>query len=107
MQGFPMVVLCGRRQRSGGLVQSPTLHSPHRYFIAYSGKQKWANVLEKAIAKAIGGYEQLLKAETGDLFMLLTGCNSIGVKVKEDPSKNGKLLQLIGDCQRKNYIVHA
>ena len=39
--------------------------------------------------------------------MLLTGCNSIGVKVKEDPSKNGKLLQLIGDCQRKNYIVHA
>lgn len=55
----------------------------------------------------MGGYEQLLKAETGDLFMLLTGCNSISVKVKEDPSKNGKLLQLIGDCQRKNYIVHA
>jgi hypothetical protein len=29
------------------------------------------------------------------------------VKVKEDPSKNGKLLQLINECQRKNYIVHA
>jgi hypothetical protein len=38
---------------------------------------------------------------------MLTGCNSINVRVKEDPLKNVKVLQLITECQRKNYIVHA
>jgi hypothetical protein len=38
---------------------------------------------------------------------MLTGCNAIGIKIKEDPSKNSKLLQLINECQRKNYIVHV
>jgi hypothetical protein len=38
---------------------------------------------------------------------MLTGCNSISVRIKEDPLKNNKILQLITECQRKNYIVHA
>lgn len=49
----------------------------------------------------------MARAEAGEIFTLLTGCNAISAKVKEDPSKNGKLLQLINECQRKNYIVHA
>lgn len=38
---------------------------------------------------------------------MLTGCNSISSKIKEDPTKSGKLLQLITDSLRKNYIIHA
>ena len=67
----------------------------------------WFNVLEKAVVLACGGEENLLKAETGQLFTMLTGCNAITGKVKEEPGKNGKLLQLVCDSLRKNYIVHA
>lgn len=67
----------------------------------------WVNVLEKAVAYALGGYEELQKADSAKLFTLLTGCNAINVRVKEDPLKNIKILQLITECQRKNYIVHA
>jgi hypothetical protein len=38
---------------------------------------------------------------------MLTGCNAITVKIKEDPTKNSKILHLITDCLRKNYIIHA
>ena len=38
---------------------------------------------------------------------MLTGCNAISVKIKEDPTKNAKLLALITDCIRKNYVIHA
>lgn len=38
---------------------------------------------------------------------MLTGCNAISAKVKEDPTKNAKLLHLVTDCLRKNYIIHA
>ena len=55
----------------------------------------------------MGGYEQLAKTDSSLLFTMLTGCNSISVKVKEDPTKNVKLLHLITDCLRKNYIIHT
>ena len=67
----------------------------------------WFNVLEKALAIALGGYEKLLKVDSSTLFTMLTGCNSISAKIKEDPSKNAKLLSLISDCLRKNYIIHG
>jgi len=38
--------------------------------------------LEKAIAAALGGYANLMKAETGELFTMLTGCNTITSKIK-------------------------
>lgn len=42
----------------------------------------WFNVLEKAAALAVGGYPNLLKADTADLFTMLTGCNAIVSKIK-------------------------
>jgi hypothetical protein len=38
---------------------------------------------------------------------MLTGCNAINFKVKEDPSKSSKMISLINECLRKNYIIHA
>ena len=38
---------------------------------------------------------------------MMTGCNAIPFKVKEDLSKSGKMLSLIADCLRKNYVIHA
>lgn len=67
----------------------------------------WFNVLEKALATVLGGYEQLMKTDSAVLFTMLTGCNAISTKIKEDPIKNAKLLHLITDCLRKNYIIHA
>jgi hypothetical protein len=42
-----------------------------------------------------------------EIFSRLTGCNNFGMRIKEDPTKNSKILQMKGECQRKNYIVHA
>jgi hypothetical protein len=67
----------------------------------------WFNVLEKAVAIALGGYDNLVNAETTQLFTMLTGCNAIVSKVKEEPSKNNKLLLLVKECLRKNYVIHA
>jgi len=59
------------------------------------------------VAIALGGYANLMKAEVSELFTMLTGCNAIVSKIKEDPSKNSKLLVLINECLRKNYIISA
>ena len=67
----------------------------------------WFNVLEKALAQILGGYEALSKADPSLLFTILTSCNAITVKIKEDPTKNAKILSLITDCLRKNYVIHA
>jgi len=67
----------------------------------------WFNVLEKSLAVALGGFENLEKADSSLLFAMLTGCNFISSRIKEDPSKCGKLLHLLTDCLRKNYIIHA
>mgnify|MGYP000554301968 CR=1 FL=1 len=67
----------------------------------------WYNVLEKALALALEGYENVKKADSSLFFTMLTGCNAITSKIKEDPSKNSKMLHLINDCLRKNYIIHV
>lgn len=64
-------------------------------FTRHASSQFWPHILEKALAIAVGGYDELGRASSGRLFTLLTGCNALSLKVKEDPSKNGKLLQLV------------
>lgn len=39
------------------------------------GNQIWPLILEKAIAKAVGGYTQLLSLSIGQIFSILTGSN--------------------------------
>jgi hypothetical protein len=75
--------------------------------LCYVGNQMWFNVLEKGLAEALGGFEELEKADSSVLFTMLTGCNAISARIKEDPTKNAKLLHLINDCLKKNYIIHA
>ena len=67
----------------------------------------WYNILEKAIAHTLGGYEVLSKADCSLLFTMMTGCNAIPFKIKEDLSKSAKMLALISDCLLKNYVIHA
>ena len=67
----------------------------------------WFNVLEKAFASALGGYDALARADSSLLFTMMTSCNAISVKIKEDPTKSNRLLSMVTDCLRKNYIIHA
>lgn len=59
------------------------------------------------MAHTLGGYQALSKADCSLLFTTMTGCNAITFKVKEDLSKSDKMLTLIADCLRKNYVIHA
>jgi len=52
------------------------------YLFVYLANQFWPNILEKAIGIALGGYENIEKADCSQLFTLLTGCNALAVTVK-------------------------
>ena len=64
-------------------------------------------VLEKALAQGLGGYSKLTTTPCYKLFSILTGSNSLFFNVKEDPTKNGRILRYITDCENKNFVIHA
>lgn len=55
----------------------------------------WAPLLEKALAKAVGGYEQLQELSICQIFKMLTGSNYLTFKVKEDPTMNQRGIKWI------------
>ena len=57
-----MVVFLGRRLREGRRTEPTSLLFALRYIFFYLGGQMWFNLLEKACAAALGGYESLMKA---------------------------------------------
>lgn len=61
----------------------------------------------EALIALYGGLEALAEANVTDLFHALTGSNFISFRVKEDPSKNSKLLKFITQNEKKNFIISA
>lgn len=77
------------------------------YFIISDNKQLWPIILSKALATVLGGYKKLASTPCYKLFNLLTGSNSLFFNIKEDPTKNARILRYIADCENKNFIIHA
>ena len=68
------------------------------YYLILENTQLWPIVICKALATALGGYERLASTPCHKLFNLLTGSNSLFFNVKEDPTKNTRILRYISDC---------
>jgi hypothetical protein len=64
-------------------------------------------ILEIALSKTLGGYANLIQTPCHKLFTMLTGSNSLFFNIKEDPTKNSKILRYISDCENKNFVIHA
>ena len=69
--------------------------------------QIWPIVLETALAKALNSYKSVTSLPCHKIFNILTGSNSLFFNIKEDPSKNNRILRYITDCENKNFILHA
>jgi hypothetical protein len=72
----------------------------HRYVLSIKvnfylniGNQIWPLILEKAIAKAVGGYSQLFSLSIGQIFSILTGSNHFTYSINENISKNKYFLK--------------
>jgi hypothetical protein len=77
-------------------------------FLSFLGnKQIWPVILVKALAIAVGGFTKLSVMPCYKLFNLLTGSNSLFFNIKEDPTKNGRILRYISECENKNFIIHG
>ena len=72
-----------------------------------NSNQVWIYLLEKCFAISVGGYERLESFDVGTLFHMLTGSNVLGYRVREDPSKNTKLLKMVESCFGKNFLIHC
>jgi len=60
-------------------------------------------ILEKAIAKIVGGYYELSQMTSGDLFRILTGCPIVNLKTFT-PLKLKKMLKQKIFQNKKAYV---
>jgi len=73
----------------------------------YLGEFTWPLIIEKAVAKVLGGYAYLSSMTVCAAFKMLTGSNYLTFRVKEDPSQNQRCLGYLTECEKKNFIMNA